>query len=123
MCTGGRILHHLIQNLGRKDSTILFVGYQAEGTLGQKLVSGTKSVQVMDRQMDVQAKIESLESFSAHAGRSEILQWLHAFKRFPETVFLNHGEPDAVEALSQMIRQEFGAEVVAAQAGKSYMLD
>jgi metallo-beta-lactamase family protein len=123
MCTGGRILHHLIQNLGRKDSTILFVGYQAEGTLGQKLVSGSKSVQVMDRQMDVQAKIESLESFSAHAGRSEILQWLHAFKRFPETVFLNHGEPDAVEALSQMIRQEFGAEVVAAQAGKSYMLD
>jgi metallo-beta-lactamase family protein len=63
MCTGGRILHHLIQNLGRKDSTILFVGYQAEGTLGQRLVSGSKSVQVMDRQMDVQAKIESLESF------------------------------------------------------------
>jgi metallo-beta-lactamase family protein len=76
----------------------------------------------MDRQMDVQAKIESLESFSAHADRSEILQWLHAFKRFPETVFLNHGEPNAVEALSQMIKQEFGAEVVAAKAGKSYML-
>ena len=55
-------------------------------------------------------------------GRSEILRWLHAFKRFPETVFLNHGEPNAVEALSQMIKQEFGAEVVAAKAGKSYML-
>jgi metallo-beta-lactamase family protein len=122
MGTGGRIVHHLIQNLGRRDSTILFIGYQAEGTLGQRLVSGSKSVRVMDKQMDVQAKIESLESFSAHAGRSEVLEWLHAFKKFPETVFLNHGEANATEALSQMIKQEFGGEVVVAEAGKSYLL-
>ena len=66
-------------------------------------------------------RIESMESFSAHAGRSEVLEWLRAFKRFPETVFLNHGEPNATEALSQMIKQEFGAEVVVAEAGKSYL--
>jgi metallo-beta-lactamase family protein len=121
MGTGGRIVHHLIHNLGRKDSTILFIGYQAEGTLGQRLVSGSESVRVMDRQIDVHAKIESLESFSAHAGRSEVLEWLRAFKRFPEIVFLNHGETNATEALSQMIKQEFGAEVVVAEPGKSYL--
>ena len=121
MATGGRIVHHLIQNLGRKDSTILFIGYQAEGTLGQRLVGGSKSVRVMDKQMDVQARIESLESFSAHAGRSEVLEWLRAFKRFPEIVFLNHGETNATEALSQMIKQEFGAEAVVAEPGKSYL--
>ncbi len=121
MGTGGRIVHHLIHNLGRRDSTILFVGYQAEGTLGQRLVSGSESVRVMDRQIDVQAKVESLESFSAHAGRSEVLKWLQAFKRFPEIVFLNHGETNATEALSQMIKQEFGAEVVVAEPGKSYL--
>ena len=121
MGTGGRIVHHLIHNLGRRDSTILFIGYQAEGTLGQRLVSGSESVRVMDRQMDVQAKVESLESFSAHAGRSEVLEWLQAFKRFPEIVFLNHGETNATEALSQMIKQEFGAEVVVAEPGKSYL--
>lgn len=121
MGTGGRIVHHLIHNLGRRDSTILFIGYQAEGTLGQRLVSGSESVRVMDRQMDVKARVESLESFSAHAGRSEVLEWLRAFKRFPEIVFLNHGETNATEALSQMIKQEFGAEVVVAEPGKSYL--
>lgn len=123
MATGGRILHHLIQNLGRKDSTILFIGYQAEGTLGQRLVSGSKSVRVMDKQVDAKAKIESLDSFSAHAGQREVLEWLHAFKRFPEIVFLNHGESNATEGLSRMINQEFGAEVVVAEPGKGYLFN
>jgi metallo-beta-lactamase family protein len=76
----------------------------------------------MDKQVDAKAKIESLDSFSAHAGQREVLEWLHAFKRFPEIVFLNHGESKATESLSRMINQEFGAEVVVAEPGKGYLL-
>jgi metallo-beta-lactamase family protein len=123
MATGGRILHHLIANLGRKESTILFVGYQAEGTLGQRLLSGSKNVRVMDKEVDVRAKIESLDGFSAHSGRSETLKWLRAFKKFPSNVFLNHGESNAAEALAQQLKQEFGAKVIVAKTGESYQLD
>ena len=123
MATGGRILHHLIENIGRKECTILFVGYQAEGTLGQRLLSGSKNVRIMGKEVDVLAKIESLDGFSAHAGRSETLKWLRSFKKFPGTVFLNHGEPNATGALAQVLKQEFGAKVVIAKMGESYLLD
>jgi metallo-beta-lactamase family protein len=123
MATGGRILHHLIENIGRKENTILFVGYQAEGTLGQRLLSGSKNVRIMGKEVDVRAKIESLDGFSAHAGRSETLKWLRSFKKFPGTVFLNHGEPNATGALAEMLKQEFGAKVVIAKMGENYLLD
>lgn len=122
MCTGGRILHHLIHNLERKDCTILFVGYQGDGTLGRKLLGGAKTVSIMDKQLEVKAKIESLDAYSAHAGRSEIMNWLGAFERPPGQVFLNHGEPSAIEALAQLIRNEFGTKVVIPKMGKSYEL-
>jgi len=123
MCTGGRVLHHLVQNLERRDSTILFVGYQAEGTLGRRLFEGAKKVNIMNKQLEVRARIESLDSFSAHAGQSEILNWLRAFKKFPNQVFLNHGEPFAAQALSQAIKREFESNVIIAEAGKRYILD
>jgi metallo-beta-lactamase family protein len=123
MATGGRVLYHLAHNLERPESTILFVGYQAEGTLGRQLLSGAKTGRIMGREFDVRARIESLDEFSAHADRSEILEWLRGFKRFPAQVFLNHGELDATEALAQTIRQEFEADVVVAKTGESYVLD
>jgi metallo-beta-lactamase family protein len=123
MCTGGRILHHLVHNLERKDCTILFVGYQAEGTLGRRLLDGAKTVYIMNRQLDVRASIESLDAFSAHAGRNEILNWLRAFKKFPSQVFLNHGEPYATQALAQTIKREHGSNVVIAEEGKRYKLE
>ncbi len=116
-------MHHLIHNLGRPESTILFVGYQAEGTLGRKLLNGAKNVSVMGKQIDVHARIESLDGFSAHAGKSEIFEWLRAFKSFPAQVFLNHGEPDVAQALANAIKQEFGAEVIIPKMGESYRLD
>ncbi len=76
----------------------------------------------MDKQLDVRARIETLHAFSAHAGRKEILEWLRAFKKFPALVFLNHGESGASAALARAIRQEFGAEVIAAKIGEGYQL-
>ncbi len=123
MATGGRILHHLAHNLERPQSTILFVGYQAEGTLGRHLLGGAKTARIMGKQFDVRAKIESLDEFSAHADKSEILEWLRGFKKVPSQIFLNHGEPDATEALARTIRHEFGADVVVPKTGDGYLLE
>ena len=123
MCTGGRVLHHLLQNLERKNSTVLFVGYQAEGTVGRRLLDGAKSIKIMDKQLDVRARIESLDAFSAHAGKTEILDWLRAFKKFPGQIYLNHGEPYASGALAEAIRNQFDCEVTIPEIGQSFMLD
>ena len=122
MCTGGRILHHLAHNVERKDSTILFVGYQAEGTLGRRLLEGAKKVTIMNRQFDARARIESLDAFSAHAGQREILNWLRAFKKFPGQVFLNHGEPYATQALADAIKREFDVTAIIPKFGQSFNL-
>lgn len=123
MCTGGRVLHHLVKNLERKNSTILFVGYQADGTLGRRLLDGAGTVRIMNKQLDVQAKIESLNAFSAHAGRNEALDWLRAFKKFPRLIFLNHGEQYATHAMADAIRSEFDSEVVIPERGQRFSLE
>jgi metallo-beta-lactamase family protein len=123
MATGGRILHHLSHNLERSSSTILFVGYQADGTLGRQLLNGAKTVRIMGKQFDVKARIESLDEFSAHADQSEIMEWLRGFRDFPSQVFLNHGEPSVAEALAQAIREVFGAKVTLPKIGESYLLE
>jgi len=112
MCTGGRVQHHLAQNLGREESTVLFVGYQAEGTLGRKLRDGARTVDMFGKSFDVRAHIESLDAYSAHADRSEILGWLGGFGKFPQKVFLVHGEPAASASLAASISRQFGAETV-----------
>jgi metallo-beta-lactamase family protein len=111
MCTGGRILHHLAHNLGRPDSTILFVGFQAEGTLGRMLIDGARKVRIMGKEFDVRARIESIDAYSAHADRREILDWLKSFEIFPVKIFLCHGEPLATRALGEMIKTEFETKV------------
>jgi len=122
MCTGGRVLHHLIHNIERKDCTLLFIGYQAEGTLGRRLLDGAKSIKIMEKQLNVRARVESLDAFSAHAGRDEILDWLRAFREFPGKVFLNHGEHYATRAIADTIRREFDTEVIIPEAGQKYSL-
>ena len=108
MATGGRILHHLRKRLPDERNTVIFVGFQAEGTRGRRLVDGEPEVKIFGQFVPVRAQIERLENLSAHADSREILRWLGGFKRAPEKVFLVHGEPGAQEALKHKIVEKFG---------------
>ncbi len=123
MCTGGRVVYHLAHNLERPESTILFVGYQAEGTTGRLIRDGAKHVRIQGKELDVRARIEVLDSYSAHADRSEIFGWLGGFRRFPGTVFINHGEPAASASLAAAIVEKFGAKAVVPALGETIELD
>ena len=92
MCTGGRIKHHLVTNISRPESTVLFVGYQAEGTLGRQILDGAPSVRILGQQYPVRARIAQLHGLSAHADRDELLRWFNALKTPPRHVFITHGE-------------------------------
>ncbi|TCL63013.1 metallo-beta-lactamase family protein [Hydrogenispora ethanolica] len=107
MCEAGRILHHLKHNLWRPQSHILFVGYQAEGTLGRRLLEGAKVVKIMGEQLTVQAQIHSIGGFSAHADQNGLLEWLQGFQRQPRGLFLVHGENQAQADLERAIRDRF----------------
>jgi metallo-beta-lactamase family protein len=112
MADAGRILHHLKHNLWRPESTVLFVGYQAEGSLGRRLVDGIKRVKIMGEEVAVRAKIQMLDGFSAHADSRQILDWMeHIQEPKPAKVFIVHGEAPAQEALKEEIEKRFGEEV------------
>jgi metallo-beta-lactamase family protein len=108
MATGGRVLHHLKAGLPDSRNTVLFVGYQAEGTRGRQLVDGAKTVKIHGEMIPVQARIEHVESMSAHADVNEILRWLGGFTRAPRRTFIVHGEVSAMEALAQTVRSRLG---------------
>ena len=110
MCTGGRIKHHLVHNISRPESTVLFVGYQARGTLGRTIVNGAKEVRILGEQHRRRARIERISGFSAHADQVELLRWLGGFTEAPRRLFLMHGEPDALDALSGAVRRQHGWE-------------
>lgn len=112
MCDAGRIQHHLLQNLWRPESTILFVGYQAEGTLGRQIVSGSKEVEILGKPVSVKARIEDNRAYSAHADQNDLLNWINSFKQKPKTVYIVHGEKEAQTALSEKIREELKIETV-----------
>ncbi len=107
MCTGGRIKHHLLTNISRPDSTILFVGYQAMGTLGRIILDGAPKIRIFGEMCAVKAKIARINGFSAHADRDELCAWLSTLQQPPRRVFITHGEPQAAEALAQAINQRF----------------
>ena len=106
MADAGRILHHLKHNLWRPESSILFVGFQAEGSLGRRLLNGAKKVRVMGEEIGVRARIHNLDGLSAHADREDILQWLSEFKVKPSLAFLVHGEPDSARALQGLLAEK-----------------
>jgi metallo-beta-lactamase family protein len=115
MATGGRVLHHLMQRLPDPNTTILFPGYQAEGTRGRLLQDGAQELKLLGEIVPVRAKIEVLDGFSAHADREEILQWLQAFKKAPRQTYVVHGEPPAASALATAIRERLGWSVEVAR--------
>jgi metallo-beta-lactamase family protein len=106
MATGGRVLRHLAVTLPNPKNTVMFVGYQAEGTRGRDLVDGATAVKLLGRTVPVAARIERFDSMSAHADAGEIMRWLSAFTRAPAMTYLVHGEPLALDALAARIAAE-----------------
>jgi metallo-beta-lactamase family protein len=122
MVTGGRILHHLEHRLPRPQDTVLFIGYQAEGTRGRSILEGKPAVKIHGQEVAVRAHIEQISGFSAHADYQEILAWLVGFNRPPRKTFIVHGEPEASSSLAGKIRDKLGWEVVVPSFGQSYTL-
>jgi len=108
MATGGRVLHHLKVALPDARNTVLFVGYQAEGTRGRQLVDGEKVVKIHGEMIPVRAEVALVESMSAHADSNEVLRWLGGFARAPRITFIVHGEPVAMDALTTSIHNRLG---------------
>jgi metallo-beta-lactamase family protein len=123
MCTGGRIKHHLVNNISREESTILFVGYQAAGTLGRQIVDGAQRVRILGQEYPVKAKIEQLNGFSAHADRDGLVRWLSSLRRPPRRVFITHGELDASRHLAGLIRSRHGWEAIVPSYQERVFLD
>jgi metallo-beta-lactamase family protein len=108
MCTGGRILHHLKHRLPDPRNTVLFVGYQAQGTRGRRLLEGAEEIRIHGMTVPVRAEIVQIDGLSAHGDASELLRWLSGFEAPPQQTFLVHGEPHASEALEKRIREQLG---------------
>lgn len=117
MCEAGRIRHHLKHNLWRSDSTICFVGYQAVGTLGRKLIEGAECVKLFGENIMVNAKIESLKGISGHADMNGLLDWLSGFEEKPARVIVVHGEDTVTEHFAELVEEKFGIPAFAPYSG------
>lgn len=122
MCEAGRIRHHLKHNLWRENSTILFVGYQAEGTFGRKLINGAKNVSLFGESIQVNARIESIVGISGHADKDMLLGWLGSMETPPKKVFVNHGDDLVCDAFSQTIYNKLKFTATAPYSGDEYDL-
>ncbi len=116
MMNGGRILHHALRYLSDEKNTLLIIGYQAEGTLGRKIMEGHSPVEVMGEHVIVRCRIRSIGALSAHADENKFLKWIGG-KYVPKKVFLNHGEPAVSEVLAKKLRDDLGIEATPVKAG------
>ena len=123
MCEVGRIKHHLKHNLWNPNSTILFVGYQAPGTLGRKIVDGAKEVKIFGETIAVNARIEYIEGYSGHADQEWLLNFVYSFIKKPQHIFLVHGEPEGQKVLKEKIIDTTGIPVTIPSYGEGYILD
>lgn len=122
MCEAGRIKHHLKHNLWREESTILFVGYQAVGTLGRALLEGAKEVKLFGETIEVKAKIDRLDGISSHADKDGLIRWLSAFNPKPSKVFIVHGEDSVCGQFADSLKNEYGYNSLAPYSGTIYDL-
>lgn len=123
MCTGGRVLHHLMNTLPHRDAHIVFVGFQVPGTLGRKLVDGAKMVRIHGVEVPVQAQIHTLNGFSAHADQHDLLYWLRSFGHSPKEVFITHGDQTNRTVFAELVRNELQLNAVIPEPGQEYELD
>lgn len=122
MCEAGRIKHHLKHNLWRPECTILFVGYQAEGTLGRAILEGADTVKLFGEEIEVRAEICQLSGISGHADNKGLLRWVQSFSPKPKRVFVVHGESSVCDLFAMRLRDEFGLRATAPYPGASYDL-
>ena len=122
MCEVGRIKHHLKHNLWNPKSTILFVGYQAPGTLGYNIVNGAKTVKIFGEEIAVNARIEYIEGYSGHADQELLMNFIYSFIKKPKHIFLVHGEPESQDILREKIENDTGLGVTIPEFGETYEL-
>lgn len=120
MADAGRILHHLKYNLWKPECSVVFVGYQAEGTLGRQLISGKKKVRILGEVIAVEAKIYNLEGFSAHADKDEIIDWMSHFLCDLKEIFLIHGEEEVLSKFSKELKEKFNIPISIPYLGDQY---
>jgi metallo-beta-lactamase family protein len=121
MCEAGRVRYHLMDNLPRSDSTILFVGYQAQGTLGRAILEGARRVRISGRDAVVRAEIRRIDSYSAHADRRELIDWIEARRPLQGSLFLMHGEPVATHSMRTELENRFPS-IIEPEIGERYEL-
>jgi len=122
MCDAGRVRHHLKHNLWRRESMVLFVGYQSVGTLGRLLVDGAREVKLFNENIKVQATIDALPGVSGHGDKDGLIRWLGGFEKKPELVFVNHGDPDSADSFTACLNDELGYKAFAPYSGTSFDL-
>ena len=113
MCEAGRIRHHLKHNLWRSECSVIFVGFQAQGTLGRRIIEGAKKVKIFGEEIAVNARIYTIGGLSAHADRDELLDWLSKFKKKPLRVFVMHGEEETALGFAATIREQLNVDAYA----------
>lgn len=122
MCEAGRIRHHLKHNLWNKKSSIVFVGYQAEGTLGRLIVEGAQDVTLFGEEIHINAEIHNLEGFSGHADREGLLTWISGFKKQPKQVFFVHGELEAKHSFAELVKQKINLDSIVIEGFSEFEL-
>ena len=123
MCEAGRIRHHLKHNLWDSRNSVIFVGYQAEGTLGRALINGAKEITLFGEEIQVNAEIYNLEGFSGHADRDALFAWAAAFRQKPKQIFLVHGEHDAKVSFAKLLEEKLGYDPVVVTGNSEFELD
>ena len=123
MCEAGRIRHHLKHNLWDEKSSIIFVGYQAEGTMGRLLLDGTDKVTLFGEEVQVKAEIHNLEGFSGHADRDGLYSWLSGFQKEPKHIFLVHGETESKEGFAEYVKENLGYDPIVVRGNSEFILE
>lgn len=122
MCEAGRVRHHLKHNLWKPESTVLFVGYQANGTMGRAILEGARMVRLFGEEVEIRAEICKMEGTSGHADKNGLLRWVNEFHPQPKKVFVVHGEDMVCDSFTECLQNEYGLDAVAPYTGASYSL-
>ena len=124
MCEGGRVVHHLKASVGDPRNIVLIVGFQAEGTLGRRLVEHTeKKVKILGEECDLEARVQTINALSAHADRNGLMDWFDGVGKNVKRAFAVHGEPDRVEKMVELLKEHGCPSAVAPVKGQTFVID